>query len=300
MDNAIYNSIRKAFLSSYKTMRSKNVITALLILIGIFLAEPLYRDKLTFAITYPETGSISIEKVASVPVAKPVAATLPQKAHAPEPSTLFLMLSGLSGLIIRFARRNFQILKRVTDIVFSLVALLVFSPILFFVAILIKINSPGPIIYRQFRVGQNHKVFKIYKLRTMRFDAEKFSGAVWAQENDPRITPIGKFLRKAHIDEIPQFINVLNGQMSIVGPRPERPEMVRDLKEVIHDYEKRLLVKPGITGLAQVWHKYDETIEDVKKKIKYDILYIRRMCLLTDLRIIANTFTVVLTGKGAR
>lgn len=281
-------------------MRSKTVITAILILAGICLAEPLYRDKLTFATTYPEAGSSSLEKVASIFAAKPEEAALPEKAHAPEPSTLFLMLSGLSGLIIRFARKNFQILKRVTDIVFSLAALLVFSPVMLFVAILIKINSPGPIIYRQFRVGQNHKVFKIYKLRTMRLDAEKFSGAVWAQENDPRITPIGKFLRKAHIDEIPQFINVLKGEMSIVGPRPERPEMVRDLKKVIRDYEKRLMVKPGITGLAQVWHKYDETIEDVKKKVKYDFLYIKRMCLLTDLRIIANTFTVVLTGKGAR
>lgn len=281
-------------------MRTKTVFTALLILFGIFLAEPLYRDKLTFAITYPEAGNLNLNMIAGISSVKPETATLPQRAHAPEPSTLFLMLSGLSGLVIRFARKNYERLKRVTDIVLSIAALLFFSPILFFVAILIKINSPGPVVYRQFRVGLNHKIFKIYKLRSMRLDAEKFSGAVWAQENDPRITPIGRFMRKTHIDEIPQFINVLKGEMSIVGPRPERPEMVRDLKKVICNYEKRLIVKPGITGLAQVWHKYDETVEDVKKKIKYDILYIKKMCLLTDLRIIANTFTVVLTGKGAR
>lgn len=281
-------------------MRTKTVFTALLILFGIFLAEPLYRDKLTFAITYPEAGNLNLNKIAGISAVKPETATHSQRAHAPEPSTLFLMLSGLSGLVIRFARKNYERLKRITDIVLSIAALLFFSPILFFVAILIKINSPGPVVYRQFRVGLNHKIFKIYKLRSMRLDAEKFSGAVWAQENDPRITPIGRFMRKTHIDEIPQFINVLKGEMSIVGPRPERPEMVRDLKKVICNYEKRLIVKPGITGLAQVWHKYDETVEDVKKKIKYDILYIKKMCLLTDLRIIANTFTVVLTGKGAR
>ena len=134
----------------------------------------------------------------------------------------------------------------------------------------------------------------------MRVDAEKFTGAVWAKENDPRVTAVGKILRKSHIDEIPQLFNVLKGEMSIVGPRPERPEMVCTLKKMILDYEKRLVVKPGITGLAQAIHKYDETVEDVKKKIKYDLLYIRKMCLWTDLRILAQTCAVVVTGKGAR
>ena len=134
----------------------------------------------------------------------------------------------------------------------------------------------------------------------MFLDAEKNTGAVWAQENDPRITPVGRILRKTHIDEIPQLLNVITGEMSIVGPRPERPEIVKDLKALIHDYENRLSVKPGITGLAQVKHKYDETIEDVKKKIKYDLLYIRKMCWLVEMRIIAQTFIVALTGKGAR
>jgi lipopolysaccharide/colanic/teichoic acid biosynthesis glycosyltransferase len=173
------------------------------------------------------------------------------------------------------------------------------SPILLFSTILIKLDSPGPVIYRQKRVGKNGKVFKIFKLRSMRQDAEKGSGAVWAKKNDPRVTVVGKILRKSRIDEIPQLINVLQGDMSIVGPRPERPEMVRDLKNMICDYEKRLIVKPGITGLAQVVHKYDESINDVKKKVKYDLLYIRKKGLWTDLGIMAQTFGVVLTGKGA-
>ena len=143
-------------------------------------------------------------------------------------------------------------------------------------------------------------VFNMYKLRTMKVDAEKDTGPVWAQENDPRITLVGRVLRKMHIDEIPQLINVIKGEMSIVGPRPERPVFVIDLARKIRDYNKRLQVKPGITGLAQVRHKYDETIEDVKKKIKLDLLYIREMCVMTDLRIIARTLLVVLIGKGAR
>ena len=134
----------------------------------------------------------------------------------------------------------------------------------------------------------------------MRIDAEKYTGPVWAKEDDPRLIKFGKIIRKIHIDELPQLFNVLIGDMSIVGPRPERPELVGKLKRAIPEYEKRLRVKPGITGLAQVWHKYDETIQDVKKKIKYDLLYIREMCLMVDLRILARTFFVVLIGRGAR
>jgi len=134
----------------------------------------------------------------------------------------------------------------------------------------------------------------------MHVDAEKKSGPVWAKADDPRLIPAGKFLRKTHMDEIPQFYNVLKGEMSFIGPRPERPEFVEKFKKEITDYEKRLNVKPGITGLAQVWHRYDETIRDVRKKIKYDVLYIKRLCLWTDLRILFRTFRVVVTGEGAR
>jgi lipopolysaccharide/colanic/teichoic acid biosynthesis glycosyltransferase len=273
----------------------------------IFLLEPSFRDKPTFAISYFDNPKVSYEvpRLPSSPVAQsdPVTQNEPvsqQKSHAPEPATLFLFLSGLGGLIVRYARRSFDRFKRYSDLCLSILGLTVTSPLLLFAAILIKLNSKGPIIYKQDRVGKFGEIFQIYKLRTMRVDAEKGIGAVWARENDPRITSVGRVLRKAHIDEIPQLFNVLKGEMSIVGPRPERPELVRDLKEFIHDYEKRLQVTPGITGFAQVWHKYDETVKDVKKKIKYDLLYIRRMCLLVDLRILAQTIVVVLTGRGAR
>ena len=131
-------------------------------------------------------------------------------------------------------------------------------------------------------------------------DAEKITGPVWANERDPRVTLVGRLLRRMRIDEFPQLINVLKGQMSIIGPRPERPIFARRLESEIKDYGKRLNVKPGITGLAQVWHKYDETIEDVKRKLKLDLLYIRKMCLWVDMRILALTIIAVLTGKGAR
>ena len=190
--------------------------------------------------------------------------------------------------------------KRGIDILGSVIAIVLFSPLVLLVAILVKLTSRGPILYTQTRVGVNGDEFKIYKFRTMRTDAEKDSGPVWAKANDSRLTPIGNFLRKSHIDEIPQFVNVLRGEMSIIGPRPERPIFVEQLKKQIDGYEKRLMVKPGITGLAQVWHRYDETIEDVKKKIRYDLLYIKKMCLWTDVRIMFRTVRVVLTGEGAR
>ena len=221
-------------------------------------------------------------------------------ANVPEASTMALLSTGIFGWTIRFARRRFQEFKRVFDIIVSVTGLIIAAPIVALTAIFIKIVSPGPVLFKQERVGLNGRKFSIYKLRTMKVDAEKQTGPTWAQEDDSRLIKFGGVIRKAHIDELPQLINVLKGEMSIVGPRPERPIFVKDLKEKIPDYAKRLEVKPGITGLAQVWHKYDETIEDVKKKIKYDLLYIKKMCLMVDLRILANTIIVVLTGRGAR
>jgi len=222
------------------------------------------------------------------------------RARAPEPSSVALFGSGILGMIISFVRRTYAMAKRLFDILISLAAFVLLSPLFIFAALLIKITSPGPVLFTQVRVGRDGELFKIYKFRTMHVDAEKKSGPVWAKADDPRLIPAGKFLRKTHMDEIPQFYNVLKGEMSFIGPRPERPEFVEKFKKEITDYEKRLNVKPGITGLAQVWHRYDETIRDVRKKIKYDVLYIKRLCLWTDLRILFRTFRVVVTGEGAR
>ena len=268
----------------------------------LFLMEPMFKNKVIFAINYFDTSKLSdsnlnspqyIADSSSVPAAR-------QRSHAPEPSTMFLVLSGLGGMIVRYAQKSFIKFKRIMDYVLALVGLTITAPLLILVGVLIKFTSRGPIVYKQERVGEKGKIFKIYKLRTMNVDAEKGTGAVWAKKNDPRITTLGRILRKSHIDEIPQLWNVIRGEMSIVGPRPERPEMVMGLKELIKDYEKRLQIKPGITGLAQIYQRYDETIEDVRKKVKYDLLYIRKMCWLVELRIMAQTFVVALTGKGAR
>ncbi|MGE5307659.1 MAG: sugar transferase [Deltaproteobacteria bacterium] len=224
----------------------------------------------------------------------------PFSSSAPEPNTLILLFGGFTGVIVRFMRKSFEELKRLFDIVLSVVGLTVSLPILLYAMFMIKFDSPGPVIYRQRRVGKDARVFDIFKLRTMQNDAEKGSGPVWARKNDPRVTQVGRVLRKLRIDEIPQLFNVLKGDMSIIGPRPERPEIVERLKKIVREYEDRLKVKPGITGMAQVLHKYDETLDDVKTKVKFDQQYMQSMSLSTDFKILARTFLVVATGKGAR
>ncbi len=189
-------------------------------------------------------------------------------------------------------------LKRLMDIVVSLIILILSLPISIITAILIKLESPGPVIFKQERVGLNGRIFNIYKFRSMINDAEKKTGPVWAGKNDPRITKVGKFIRKVRIDEIPQMVNVLKGEMSLVGPRPERPYFVEKFAKEIPFYKRRLLVKPGITGWAQVKHKYDESIEDVKTKLKYDLFYIENMSIRMDLKILFRTVFTVLLGKG--
>lgn len=223
-----------------------------------------------------------------------------QSITAPEPTTLALFGSGLFGILISFVRQTYLASKRLLDIATALAGFLILSPLLILTAILVRISSKGPILYSQIRVGRYGRHFRIFKFRTMVADAEKASGPMWAQKNDSRLTPVGHFLRKAHLDELPQLYNILIGDMSLIGPRPERPVFVEKFKKVVPDYEKRLAVKPGLTGLAQVWHRYDETIADVRKKVRYDLLYIKRMCVWTDINIILRTFRVVLTGEGAR
>ncbi len=237
---------------------------------------------------------------ATVAVHKANALLAQPHSRAPEPSSFLLFGSGVLTMIVAFLRRAYHVSKRIMDILISCVCLVLLSPICLLVAALIKLSSKGPIFYSQIRSGKDGKNFEIYKFRTMNIDAEKDSGPVWAKAKDKRITPIGQFLRKSRLDEIPQFINVLKGEMSVIGPRPERPVFVKQLEGQIGDYKKRLRVKPGITGLAQVHHRYDETIADVRKKVKYDILYIKNISFLTDIRIILRTFRVILTGFGAR
>ncbi len=188
--------------------------------------------------------------------------------------------------------------KRFIDLVFSITALILLLPVLILVAIAVKINSSGPVLYKQKRVGKNGRIFTIYKFRTMVKNAEKLTGPVWAGEKDPRITAVGRVLRKTRLDEIPQLINVMIGNMSLVGPRPERPYFVDRLKQKYPFYTRRLKVQPGITGWAQVKGKYDTTIENVKEKLDYDLFYIENMSLRMDIRILLFTIAVMLRFKG--
>jgi len=182
----------------------------------------------------------------------------------------------------------------------ALAGVAVTLPIMLVVAIAVKISSPGPILFRQTRVGRNNVPFTLYKFRSMRQDAEADTGAVWATENDPRVTPVGRWLRLLRFDELPQFINVLRGEMSIVGPRPERPEFVKTLTEKIPYYRQRHCVKPGITGLAQISHKYSGTLEDTITKLEYDLYYIKNLSPALDGYIIFHTLKVMLLGRGAQ
>jgi len=190
-------------------------------------------------------------------------------------------------------------LKKVFDKFFSLVGILLASPIILITAILIKIDSPGPILYRQKRVGWDDREFELIKFRSMRVNAEE-NGAVWAQVNDCRVTTVGKVIRRLRIDEIPQLWNVLKGDMSFVGPRPERPEFVRDLNKEIPYYSLRHAVRPGITGWAQINYPYGASKEDALEKLQYDLYYIKNMSMILDLYILLRTARVVLFAMGAR
>jgi exopolysaccharide biosynthesis polyprenyl glycosylphosphotransferase len=189
-------------------------------------------------------------------------------------------------------------LKRIMDMIISFLILVVTFPVLILTAIAIKIDSEGPVFFRQERIGMAGKKFRILKFRSMFKDAEKYTGPVWSQKDDPRVTRVGKFIRRFRIDEIPQMYNVFKGEMSLVGPRPERPVFVDQLSKEIPYYPRRLKVRPGITGWAQVKHKYDENIEDVKIKLRYDLFYIENMSLRMDFKILTRTIFVVLFGKG--
>lgn len=189
-------------------------------------------------------------------------------------------------------------LKRLLDIVVSATALLVTFPLLLAISILIRLDSKGPVLYSQERVGLYGRIFLLYKFRSMRADAEA-AGPQWASENDPRITRLGRFLRRTRLDEVPQLWNVLIGDMSLVGPRPEREHFINQLRNEVPLYLQRLKMKPGLTGWAQVKHHYDTNLEDVKTKVLFDLWYFENMSLPLDLVILIRTIWVVLTGKGA-
>jgi len=196
-------------------------------------------------------------------------------------------------------RPTIQQAKRVIDTFSAALLLILTSPLLLATAIAVKIDSPGPALFRQTRVGLNDKEFTLYKFRSMRNDAEK-NGAVWAQENDPRVTRVGKWLRLLRIDELPQLLNVLKGDMSLIGPRPERPEFVRQLEEELPYYYIRHLVRPGITGWAQVNYPYGATVEDALRKLEYELYYVKNMSVFLEAKIVLKTLGVMIFGKGAR
>jgi exopolysaccharide biosynthesis polyprenyl glycosylphosphotransferase len=198
----------------------------------------------------------------------------------------------VQGPLRRFAKRAF-------DIVSSMMLLLIASPVMLLASIAIKLDSRGPVLYRQERVGLGGRSFQCVKFRSMRTDAESDGVARWATKNDSRITRVGAFMRKTRIDELPQLFSVLKGEMSIVGPRPERPEFVAKLKDQIPFYDLRHGVKPGVTGWAQVRFNYGGSIEDARRKHQFDLYYLKNNSLLLDLQILVETVTVVLFREGA-
>ena len=245
----------------------------------------------------PDTAERPVERVRPIETVREVEAT--------------------EALIDVVPRERSDRLNRAVNLTIGLLALVVLSPLFVLIAIAIKLTSRGPIFYTQTRVGIDRRsrrdlairerrlqdlggsAFTIYKFRSMYVNAEGKSGAVWATANDPRVTPLGRFMRKFRIDELPQAINVIKGDMNVVGPRPERPSIVARLREDIREYPQRQRVKPGITGLAQINLTYDSCLDDVRMKVKYDLEYIQRQCLAEDLKIMAKTVpTMMLKVRG--
>lgn len=209
--------------------------------------------------------------------------------------------SKLVNTTFKGMRRNLYMstIKRLVDLGLSMAGLVMALPIILVTSFFIKLTSRGPVLFRQNRVGLDGEIFEVLKFRSMRLDAEE-DGAVWALEEDPRVTLFGRVLRKTRIDEIPQMWNVLKGQMSFIGPRPERPEFVQDLNRTIPFYALRHSVKPGITGWAQINYRYGASVEDAFEKLQYDLFYIKNLSMMLDLQILLKTIKVILFGSGAR
>ncbi len=191
-------------------------------------------------------------------------------------------------------------LQPLLDILVAVVGTIVTAPIMLATALAVKLSSPGPVFYKQVRTGLEGALFTVYKFRSMYTNAEARTGAVWASKDDPRITRVGKWLRRLRLDELPQFFNVLRGEMAIIGPRPERPEFVQTLAQQIPYYRQRLCVRPGVSGWAQINHKYGDTLEDTITKLEYDLYYIKHMSLSLDLYIIMHTLKTMLLSRGSQ
>lgn len=191
-------------------------------------------------------------------------------------------------------------MKRFLDILLSLAMLVFAVPLMLFLSVIIRLSSPGPAIYCQKRLTTHGRVFTIFKFRTMVSNAENGTGAVWAKKGDARITPLGKFMRKTRLDELPQLINVLIGDMSLIGPRPERPEFATQLQKEFSEFKKRYEVPAGLTGLAQVSADYADSLDSYKTKLHYDLEYVRNRSLLLDIKILLRTVIVICTGRGAQ
>jgi exopolysaccharide biosynthesis polyprenyl glycosylphosphotransferase len=197
-------------------------------------------------------------------------------------------------------RRTSMFYQTVINLVVAAIGIVAAMPIMLLTALAVWLTSAGPVLYRQVRVGMDGLLFTLYKFRSMRADAEAATGAVWASKDDPRVTPVGRIIRKLRIDEIPQLFNVLKGEMSMVGPRPERPEFVQALSEKIPYYRQRHCVRPGITGWAQVNYKYGDTLEDTVQKLEYDLYYIKNMSPSLDCYIIFLTIKAILLSRGSQ
>ena len=186
-------------------------------------------------------------------------------------------------------KRRYEMIKALVEMTLAFVMLVISLPLILLAIVLVKLNSRGPSIYTQKRVGSMGRVFTIYKIRTMYHDTERTSGPRWSAPGDPRVTNIGRLLRWSHVDELPQLINILKGEMSLVGPRPERPEFIDQLERALPDYRRRLLVRPGLTGLAQVQQPPDTDLFSVRRKLNYDLYYVDRMNPWLDFRLIVGT-----------
>ncbi len=247
-------------------------------------------------------GKLPVEKLLEMKLARGI--TFDHLASVYEQYTGKIAVENLrpSWLIFSQGFRKSRLMKatkRATDIAAAVVGLALLSPIMLLVAALVRLTSPGPVLYHQKRVGQYGRVFTIRKFRSMRADAEAATGAVWARANDDRVTPVGRFLRRTRLDELPQLWNVLNGDMSLIGPRPERPEFVEKLTQAIPFYGERHVIRPGVTGWAQVRYTYGASVEDAMEKLQYDLFYLKNMSIALDMIIVFETFKTIILRRGA-